>query len=64
MLTHNVGTNVKHYFKRNGEIVYETTTIWVDTHTSKEIFILYFANNPEHTDDIKWNGKYPNWYFN
>ncbi|WP_174481497.1 hypothetical protein [Spiroplasma endosymbiont of Danaus chrysippus] len=63
MLTHNVGTNVKHYQERNGVMVYGTTTIWVNTHTSEWYFELYFSKKPKHEDDIKWDGNYPDWYF-
>ncbi|WJG70593.1 hypothetical protein [Spiroplasma ixodetis] len=52
------------FLKPNGERVYGDTTIWVNKHTSSNIFDLYFVNKPIHTDDIRWDGKYPDWYFN
>lgn len=63
VITHNVG-GAKYFLKPNGERVYGDTTIWVNKHTSSDIFGLYFGNKPKNADDVVWDGKYPEWYFN
>ncbi len=64
VLTHNIGTNVKYYLEPNGEVVYGTTTIWWNKWSSPSKINLYFAKIKHHDEDIKWDGIYPDGYFN
>ncbi|WP_338962213.1 MULTISPECIES: hypothetical protein [unclassified Spiroplasma] len=64
VLTHNVGTNVKHYLDHNKQIIFGTSTIWERKNHSKDIMDLYFAINKFTDDAIEWDGTYPDGYFN
>ncbi|WJG69220.1 hypothetical protein SIXOD_v1c00400 [Spiroplasma ixodetis Y32] len=53
-----------YYLKPNGEKVYGTTTIWWNKFLSPNKTSLYFNTVKEHSEDIKWDGKYIQNYFN
>ncbi|WP_281748843.1 hypothetical protein [Spiroplasma ixodetis] len=62
VLTHNMEN---YYLKPNGEKVYGTTTIWENKCSScKPTISLYFDIKPREKNDIKWDGIYPEGYFN
>ncbi|WP_338979413.1 hypothetical protein [Spiroplasma endosymbiont of Lasioglossum malachurum] len=63
MLTHNVGTNVKHYLDHNKQIVFGSSTIWEENIGGEHKIRLYF-DTVKHNNDIKWDGIYPDGYFN
>ncbi len=45
-------------------MVFGTSTIWERKNHSKDIMDLYFAINKFTDDAIKWDGTYPDGYFN
>ncbi|WP_342219162.1 hypothetical protein [Spiroplasma endosymbiont of Amphimallon solstitiale] len=62
-LAHHKTNDLTYYLDHNKQVVLGTSTIWQENVGGEHKIRLYF-DIVKHNNDIKWNGIYPNGYFN